>query len=65
MIHKCPICRYQPVELKESEWFCPECGWESEVSKMVLWKGNNSLPKSVAFSEEKTDIEISINLLNS
>ena len=39
MIHKCPVCRYHPlVELKETEWFCPDCGWESEITKMVLDK---------------------------
>ncbi len=36
MIHKCPICRHQPVGYRDSEWYCPECGWESETSKMVV-----------------------------
>ena len=29
MIHKCPICRHQPIEgWKDNELFCPECGCE-------------------------------------
>ncbi len=36
MIHKCPMCRYQPVGWIDNEYYCPECGWESEKSKMVV-----------------------------
>lgn len=30
MIHKCPICRYQPVKGEEENFYCPDCGWELE-----------------------------------
>ncbi|MFW6121448.1 MAG: hypothetical protein ACOC80_11195 [Petrotogales bacterium] len=36
MIHKCPICRYQPVGKKDMEWFCPECGWKEEAERETL-----------------------------
>ena len=37
MIHKCPVCRYQPIVVfKEEESYCPECGWNSENTRMEL-----------------------------
>jgi len=37
MIHKCPVCRHQPIAgRKDDELYCPECGWKSETTKMVL-----------------------------
>ena len=39
MIHKCPICRHQPItELKNEELLCPECGWKADITKMVIEK---------------------------
>jgi hypothetical protein len=39
MLHKCPICRHQPIEgWKDNEFYCPECGWESETTKMIVEK---------------------------
>ena len=36
MIHKCPVCRYQPVGRKEMDWYCPECGWQEETKKATV-----------------------------
>ena len=36
MIHKCPMCRFQPLTGWEEDIHCPECGWNSENTQMVL-----------------------------
>ena len=35
MIHKCPICRYQPVREEEEYFYCPDCGWELELLEEI------------------------------
>ncbi len=36
MIHKCPVCRYQPIMAIKEESFCPECGWNSENTRIEI-----------------------------
>jgi hypothetical protein len=37
MIHKCPMCRHQPIiGIKEDDFLCPECGWKSETTRMII-----------------------------
>ena len=37
MVHKCPVCRHQPIiGWRENQLYCPECGWRSETTKIVI-----------------------------